>query len=195
LPFLSFLIGLLAGGLTLAAVLGVQLAGKWIRVTFVGFPDDRGRWLRNTLIITTFSILEELAFRLLMILVLQRYVSTDLAVVLSAVAFGLVHATNVRGSVRWVLALEAALAGLWFGYAFVVSGSIALVFGIHVGWNLAMWQLFGCPEVGWHMGFAGVFKTRATEPGLLSGGEYGPEASLPAMFADVIWVVALRSML
>jgi membrane protease YdiL (CAAX protease family) len=196
IPLLRFAAGLIAGGLTLLAVFGVQLTGKWVKTAFTGIPKDRGRWLRNTTLISAFSILEELAFRLLLISVLRRYVAIDLAVLVSSVAFGLLHATNASGRDRWILAVEASLAGLWFGYAFVAFGSITFAFGLHVGWNLAMWQLFGYPEQGrTRLGFEGFFTTRATEPGLLSGGDYAPEASLPAMFANVIWAVAMRSML
>lgn len=132
---------------------------------------------------------------MLLITLLRRYVPIDVAVVVSAVAFGLLHATNTSGRERWIVAVEASLAGLWFGYAFIAFGSIAFAFGLHVGWNLAMWQLFGYPESGrQRMGFEGLFETRATEPGLLSGGDYGPEASLPAMFADLVWAIALRSL-
>jgi membrane protease YdiL (CAAX protease family) len=195
-PALFFTIGLFAGAATLAAVLGVQLAGRWVRTTFVGLPDDLRRWFRNITLITAFSALEELAFRLLAITFLRRYLVIDAAVVISSLAFGAVHAMNTYGRERVIVAVEAALAGIWFGYAFVAFKSIALAFGLHIGWNLAMWQLFGYPEgERYRLGFEGLFVTRPTEAGLLSGGDYGPEASLPAMFANTVWAIALRSLL
>lgn len=154
-------------------------------------PRPGGVWVRNVVMIALLAFVEELIFRWLLMTPLLPRFGLDGAAIVSAIAFGIAHTANATGN-KAVVGLEALVAGLWFGYAFGRTESLALVAGMHAGWNLAMWQVLGYPETEPKMGFAGFLETRAARPGLLSGGDYGPEASLPALVVTTLWVVALR---
>jgi hypothetical protein len=71
----------------------------------------------------------------------------------------------------------AVEAGVLLGTAYAVSRSLWLPIGLHLGWNLAESGLFGAPDSGsvFHSGLGhGV----PHGPDLISGGGFGPEASI-----------------
>lgn len=173
-------------------VFGLQVAFGWVGTRFGGLPRPAPQWLRNVAVITLLAFVEEAIFRQLLMSALLPHFGLDVAAAVSAIAFGIAHTANVGRRQRLIVGVEAVLAGLWFAYAFGRTESLALVTGLHAGWNLFMWQVFGYPETAPKLGFEGFFETRAARPGLLSGGDYGPEASLPTIVVDVVWVIGLR---
>jgi membrane protease YdiL (CAAX protease family) len=97
---------------------------------------------------------------------------TKLAVILSAVAFGLGHLANPGASA--ISALGNTLGGLIYGYAFVMSGRLWLPIGLHFAWNFVQGPMLGFPVSGKAMG--GLQQIHDLGPAWLTGGAYGPEA-------------------
>ncbi len=110
---------------------------------------------------------------------LARAITPAGAVVATGVFFGALHAHNP--SAEWLSIVNTSLFGLLFGLAVVRFRSLWPSVGMHLGWNLAL-AILGSPISGLRMGLTAL---RATPVGpvILTGGDYGPEASLVATIA------------
>jgi membrane protease YdiL (CAAX protease family) len=101
-----------------------------------------------------------------------------LAVVLSSVAFGLLHLANPE--VNWPGLLNATLAGAFLGALYLRTGSLWWASGAHLGWNWVHGFLLDLPVSGLDVADQPFLQSRAEGPVLLSGGAFGPEGSLLA---------------
>jgi len=111
-------------------------------------------------------------------------------VVITGVLFGLMHSGNPGAN--WQGLLYTAIGGILMGLLVIRSGSLWLLIGYHFGWNATASGLFGLELSGFEEG-ASVFVSRLTGSEWLTGGDYGFEASLPAMIFEVLVLsVALR---
>ncbi|MCH7472306.1 CPBP family intramembrane metalloprotease [bacterium] len=109
-----------------------------------------------------------------------------------AAAFGTVHMYNPNAT--WAGTVNVALAGLVLGQVFWLQANIFGAWSLHFIWNAGLATL-GLPVSG--IAFAppvlGVGASGARE-GLLSGGAFGPEGSLPCSIALLfIWGVLLKA--
>lgn len=121
------------------------------------------------------GVLEEIGFRGLVYRLCCVVLGTWGAIVVSGLAFGLVHGMD-PGATPTALA-SVALAGLLLGAAFALTGRLWLPIGIHAGWNFAEGSLFGAAVSGQDLG-ASLIKATVAGPELLTGGRFGPEASI-----------------
>lgn len=132
---------------------------------------------------------EELAFRGYGFQQLARALTPAGAAVATALFFGFVHGSNP--DVTELGVANTILFGLVFGFALVWSRSWWLPFGLHLGWNLTLGFLGArisgiTMEVAWQ-------EVVVLEPGMLSGGDYGPEGSvLATLFAAALAAVLWR---
>jgi membrane protease YdiL (CAAX protease family) len=106
-----------------------------------------------------------------------------------ALLFALGHWDNpgMDGITRVVASVELALAALMLGLAYLRTRSLALPVGIHFGWNWAGGSLMGfgvsgIDQAGW---FLPVF---GDQPTWLTGGAFGPEASVFGIAADLLLI-------
>lgn len=142
--------------------------------------------LASVLIALKSGLTEEMLFRGYILRLLEGRWGRRLAILLPSVLFGLVHLTSLTEfslSSVLLLLLSGTLVGILFSLAACRADSIAASALIHGVWNLVM--------------ITGIVNIRAGEPasgaffGLsipstslwLTGGEFGPEASLIAITA------------
>ncbi len=112
------------------------------------------------------------------------------AVVITGVLFGLLHSGNPGAN--WQGLLYTAIGGILMGLLVIRSGSLWLLIGYHFGWNATASGLFGLELSGFEEG-ASVLVSSLTGSEWLTGGDYGFEASLPAVVFEVLVLsVALR---
>ena len=79
-----------------------------------------------------------------------------------------------------------------YACAFLWSRSVWLPAGLHVGWNVFQGPLWGFPVSGLDFGGILVQKYSSDVPvELLSGGEYGPEASLLGVVMRFLIILVL----
>jgi hypothetical protein len=136
---------------------------------------------------------EELLFRGYLFQRLARSAGSWSALAVTSLLFTAVHLGNpgMTGTVRTWACLNIALAGLALGLCRLGSRSLAMPFGLHLGWNWAQGMLLGFgvsgfPSSGW---WAPVFLDR---PRWFTGGRFGLEASLPCTLvvtAACCWLV------
>jgi membrane protease YdiL (CAAX protease family) len=137
------------------------------------------------------AFMEELALRGTPLVGMTAGLGRAWALLVTSVAFGLVHRLNPEVT---VLALgNIALAGVFLGLTFFARGRLWTATGAHLGWNLALVALAapvsGLPfDVPW-------LDFRPGRPEWLSGGGFGPEGGLVAtvaLMAGVAWVLRWR---
>jgi membrane protease YdiL (CAAX protease family) len=139
------------------------------------------------------GVLEEIEFRGLVYRLCCAVLGTWGAILLSGIAFGLVH--GIDPGATWLALASVALGGLMLGAAFALTGRLWLPIGIHTGWNFAEGSLFGTAVSGSNVG-ASAIEAKLAGPELLTGGRFGPEASIAAVIvlvlatAILIWGIA-----
>jgi len=104
-------------------------------------------------------------------------------VVITGVLFGLMHSGNPGAN--WQGLLYTAIGGILMGLWMVRSGSLWLLIGYHFGWNATASALFGLELSGFEEGHS-IFVSSLSGSQWLTGGDYGFEASLPAVIFEVL---------
>ncbi|GAA0461026.1 CAAX amino protease [Paractinoplanes deccanensis] len=182
--------GFVLGVLTFSLVIGVIAAFGGYRIAGWGSVGDM---LGTFGMMTGVAVLEEVLFRGVLFRLLERWAGTAVALGGSGVLFGGLHLLNPHATVWGALAI-AAEAGLMLGAAYVATRSLWLPIGLHLGWNFAESGLFGATVSGSDGTVGGLVRGVAHGPAAISGGEFGPEASVFAILAGlVLTVVFLRS--
>ncbi len=115
---------------------------------------------------------------------------------IAQIALGLVFAashwgnSNMQGTTMLFASIELFLGAVLLGLAFLRTRSLALPIGIHFGWNWAHGHVMGFGVSG--VEHAGWFKPVLLDnPEWMTGGAFGPEASVFAVFADLVVIVIL----
>jgi hypothetical protein len=109
------------------------------------------------------------------------------AVVISSLAFAMLHIFNPGAS--WVSTLGIFLAGLFLAFGYVMTKQLWLPIGLHLGWNLFEGVIFGFPVSG--LNTYAMIKIRVSGSPLWTGGSFGPEAGLviiPALLLGT-WLI------
>jgi uncharacterized protein len=139
------------------------------------------------------SVTEELAFRGGLFRVLEEKAGTYGALAVSGLVFGGLHLVNKDATIWGALAI-AVEAGLMLGAAYAATRSLWLTIGIHLAWNFAEQGIFGTAESGAGTGAGGLLHASVSGPAILSGGIFGPEASIFAILVcSVPTVLFLRA--
>lgn len=172
------------GSLLLAALMIIATGG----VTFEADPGRSLGMLAYGLYLFAFvALLEETLFRGFLFQRLVDGAGVWFAQIALALLFALGHWDNpgMAGVTKLVASVELGLAAMMLGLAYLRTRSLALPIGLHLGWNWAQGHVLGFGVSGLdHQGWLRpVFHDRA---GWLSGGEFGPEASVFGIVADLV---------
>jgi uncharacterized protein len=125
------------------------------------------------------AIMEELLFRGFIFRVTQDVFGTWIAVAISAILFGLLHAGNPAATAFSSLAI-ALEAGVLLAVAFAATRRLWFPIGIHAGWNYAEGTIFGTAVSGGTVKGTLLHGVLSGSP-LLTGGAFGVEASIIAI--------------
>lgn len=171
----DFSTGLLVGsGLFSATALILVLLGVWS-------IDGANSW---TTLIYPFAaamgaaFIEEILFRGVLFRIAEESLGSWLALALSAVIFGLMHAFNPGATVVSIVAISLE-AGVLLAAAYMYSRRLWLPIGLHFAWNFTEAGIFGASTSGHEA--HGLLASRLTGPDMLTGGAFGPEASIVAI--------------
>ncbi|MFI5958069.1 lysostaphin resistance A-like protein [Cryptosporangium sp. NPDC051539] len=127
------------------------------------------------------AVTEEIVFRAVLFRIVQERWGTPVALTVSALLFGLLHLVN-DGATLWGAIAIAIEAGLMLGAAYALTRSLWFPIGLHFGWNLAEGGLFGTTVSG-STNHGGLLHTVLDGSAALTGGGFGPEASVIAIAA------------
>ncbi len=122
------------------------------------------------------AVFEELLLRGVLFRIVEEAHGTTIGLVVSAAVFGLLHALN-PGATLFSDAAIAVEAGLLLAMAYALTRNLWFAIGIHLGWNFTEGDLIGVPVSGGAAPHS-VFRAVLHGPDLLTGGAFGPEASV-----------------
>jgi membrane protease YdiL (CAAX protease family) len=200
-------IGLLLGVIFVSAIIGILAASGALgfHSSGIGAGEIALNFLLVLLLLIGVSFFEELLFRGYVLQVLAEGIgdfigylrksgsreSADrcgkiVAAFLLAAPFGIAHYTNDGGTVTGALA--TGMAGLLLALAYFRTGSLWLPVGLHTTWNLFLGWVYAATVSGEQLPGA-PFETSASGPDWLTGGSFGPEASLLAFIAMALMVL------
>jgi membrane protease YdiL (CAAX protease family) len=172
---------LLRGVLLGSALFGIAIAGiaafGGYRIT--GFGSGWGM-VATLGTMAAVSTVEEVLFRGIVFRLVEEIGGTVSSLVVSGLLFGALHLVN-PGATVWGATAIAIEAGLMLGAAYAATRSLWWVIGIHLGWNFAEAGLFGTVVSGAGHGPAGLLTATLPGPAALTGGTFGPEASVVAI--------------
>jgi uncharacterized protein len=135
------------------------------------------------------GIVEETIVRGFLFRIAELAGGTWIGVFVSSALFGAAHAFNPGATLLSSIAI-ALEAGLLLAAGYALTRRLWLPIGLHAGWNFTEGSLFGMSVSGHEMN-AGLFPGTLKGPVILTGGDFGPEASLFAVAVCVAVAVLL----
>jgi membrane protease YdiL (CAAX protease family) len=182
--------GLLIGLLMFAAVMGLMSVFGLYDIAWKG---PASAWEAAGASIQS-GVMEEVLIRAVVLRLLWRAFGPWAAFAISALLFGAGHLGNPNASVFAAVCI-AVEAGIMLGAFYALTGRLWVSIGVHAAWNFTQGYLFGAAVSGTDFGPA--IATSTARPGFadyLTGGPFGPEASLPALVVGTLVGVVLLGM-
>jgi membrane protease YdiL (CAAX protease family) len=173
------LMSILVGALILTGLYDITLVGPTPAWTGLGLALQA-------------AVTEELWMRALLLRLLWRVFGPVPAFLAAALVFGAIHlaspgATPLAGA-------TVMMAGLMFCALYALTGRLWVPIGLHLAWNFAQGYLFGATVSGRTLGGSVLLSTaHPGAPAWLTGGTFGPEASVLALvLLTLVTLGALR---
>ena len=158
----------------LAIIVCLFLCGYYRIVTVEFDVASQLSWLSLFLLV---GVVEEVIFRGILFRLITDKWNIAVGLTTSSLLFGLAHLGN-PGATLWA-ALAIALASGWlFGMAYAYHQTIWVPIGMHWAWNYLEGGVFGCAVSGTPLDYRSLITPKISGTDLLSGGAFGPEASL-----------------
>jgi len=141
------------------------------------------------------AFMEEILIRGIVFRITEDSLGTWLAMVISALLFGFLHILN-SGATWFAAVCIAVEAGVLLAAAYVTTRRLWFPIGLHFAWNFTQGGIFGVAVSG--ITVHGLLKSTLTGPELISGGEFGAEASIFAVInrtavAILLIVIAVQN--
>ncbi|MGI5158723.1 lysostaphin resistance A-like protein [Microbispora sp. CA-102843] len=134
------------------------------------------------------AVTEELIFRGILFRIVEERTGTWIALALTGLLFGLMHLGNQNASL-WGAVAIAIEAGSMLAAAYAATRTLWVPIGLHFGWNFAEGGVFST-EVSGNGASEGLLHGVTSGPALLTGGEFGPEASTYAVVFGALLTIA-----
>jgi uncharacterized protein len=134
---------------------------------------------------------EEALFRGYILQTFARSGLAWLAILMTSVFFGMVHLGNPNAG--YLSSINTALAGVWFGVAYLKTRDLWFVWGMHWMWNWMQGAIFGVEVSGLtEIVHSPLLKETDGGPAWLTGGDYGIEASIACTIALIVSTVVIH---
>jgi membrane protease YdiL (CAAX protease family) len=175
--------GIMAVAVGIAAVLGVyRILG----------PGDSSKLVLELVGVAIMpGLTEEMLFRGILFRWIEEFGGSWAALVVTSALFGLAHIMNPNAT--WFSSFAIAMeAGVLLGGAYMLTRSLWFPMGLHAAWNFTQGEIFDVPVSG--IDEHGLVQAQLSGPTLLSGGNFGLEASIIALVlatAVGVWLVWL----
>ena len=182
-------IGVLWGILLMTAIIGIFALCGWYKI--VGCCFNVGVVYRLLMAYFVIAVGEEIVFRGIMFRLLDSQFNVWVALLISAVVFGIAHIINPNATVVSTIGISLA-SGVLFGLLFKYYRTLWVPIGIHWSWNFVQGTVTGSPVSGMVPDYS-ILNSVTSGPELLTGGSFGPEASIILMILGLvlcIWVGA-----
>jgi membrane protease YdiL (CAAX protease family) len=189
---INLLLGLVIGAVTLMIAVGLSMAFAGTRFLSNEFAtnDILYSLAVSGAVFFLGAAWEEAVFRGY---ILQTFARSNLAwfaILMTAVFFGALHLSNP--SAGPLSTFNTALAGIWFGVAYLKTRDLWFVTGIHFVWNWMQGSVFGIEVSGLtKIVTHPVLKEIETGPTWIGGGNYGLEGGIVTTIAIILSTVAI----
>ncbi|MDY2720684.1 MAG: type II CAAX endopeptidase family protein [Candidatus Faecousia sp.] len=191
----EYLLGIVVGLAMFAAAFGICAAFGGVEITELTLrPDSVPMLLLMLLAFLIQGAGEEVLLRGYLTVSLSKGRSLPLCIAVSSVVFALLHTPNAGFNL--LAFVNIVLVGVFFALYMVKRGNLWGACAVHGMWNFVQGNFFGLPVSGVNAGtsvFQSAFHTSNT---LITGGEFGLEASLPVtmvLVAAIGVICATRS--
>ena len=175
------LVGLFAGALCISLIIVVLYVLGYYEVLST---NSASALLLPLLLFTSLSVFEELVFRGIIYRITEESLGTNLALIISALLFGLAHLPNEHANA--ISVISAASGGILAGLLFIMTKRLWLPIFFHAGWNWAQVSL-GVAVSGIE-DLPGFLEGRLEGPELITGGAFGPENSV--LTVVLVWILS-----
>ena len=165
------LIGLFTGVLCISLIIVVLYVAGYYQVLST---NSALALLMPLFYFTTLSVFEELVFRGITYRIAEESLGTNLALIISALLFGLAHLPNENANA--ISVVSASSGGILAGLLFSMTKRLWLPIFFHAGWNWAQVSL-GVTVSGIE-GLPGFLQAKLEGPEIITGGAFGPENSV-----------------
>lgn len=178
-------IGLAIGaGLYTASVLVLMIMGIY---TIAGF-NPVSFMLPALAMALSSGIFEELLFRGVLFRVVEEWLGSWISLFISSLVFGLLHLINPTATLTGALFI-AVEAGILLAAAYMLTRRLWMSMGFHFAWNYTQSGIFSGVVSGGDSD-PGLVKPIIDGPALLTGGQFGLEASIiAALFCTTTGVI------
>ena len=170
-------VGVLIGvGLYTASVVVLMLLGNY---RIIGF-NSVSFMLPAVAMAVSAAVFEELLFRGVLFRIVEEWLGSWISLAISSLVFGLTHLMNPTATLTGAIFI-AVEAGILLGAAYMLTRRLWLSMGFHAAWNYTQSGIFSGIVSGADAD-PGLIKPVITGPALLTGGQFGLEASVVAAF-------------
>jgi uncharacterized protein len=173
----ELVVGLVIGAAMFAAVMGIMAGFDLYEIRSLGFAPI---WTAAGHAVQS-GVVEEIMIRAILLRLIWRAFGPWIAFAISAALFGFGHIANPNATVFAAVCI-ALEAGIMLGAFYALTGRVWVSIGVHAAWNFTQGYLFGAAVSGGDFGPAIASSTaRPGHPAWLTGGAFGPEASVPGL--------------
>jgi membrane protease YdiL (CAAX protease family) len=173
----------------------IAMIGIYLVELNLGYIEIQGiNHINSSLIILFLNIAfgafgEEILFRgFILNGLVQISKNKYLAVIITAVLFGLAHAANP--SATTISIISNGLGGVMYSIAFLESSSIWLPLGLHFAWNFFQGPILGFPVSG--LNFGGIVQQSfVIGNDIFNGAAYGPEGGVIGISFRILVIIML----
>lgn len=127
------------------------------------------------------GVFEELLFRGVLFLSVEKWAGSWVALAVSSLVFGLTHLMNPQGKLEGAVFI-AVEAGILLGACVMLTRRLWLGMGFHVAWNYTQQAVFSSIVSG-NDAAPGWIRSTIQGPAYLTGGQFGLESSVLALVA------------
>ncbi len=180
--------GTILGGFTIGIASLLLLAAHMLRIDRTVPGGWWGQAGHSAVVLLPAAFFEELFIRGYVFAVLRRAWGWRLALIVTSVVFGLLHAWNPGADAESILAV--VVAGFFLGAILLATRSLYAAGAAHFAWNWVM-------AAALHIAVSGIpsadvdYRTVETGPDWLTGGPWGPEggfAAVALMFIAIFYL-------
>lgn len=125
------------------------------------------------------SVFEELLFRGVLFISVEKLFGSWAALVVSSLVFGLTHLMNPQATLEGALFISVE-AGILLAAAFMLTRRLWLSIGFHMAWNYTQQAIFASIVSG-NDAAPGLIRSTIKGPDYLTGGSFGVESSILAL--------------
>lgn len=182
---LNAFVGLFAGIASVGAGTLILAAMKNLR--FTGWMVDGEDLIISLGIMILVAVAEELMFRGYILSNLMQSTNKYIALLVSAILFGVAHLSNPN--FNWLTFVNIFLAGLFLGINYIYTQNLWYAILLHFAWNFFQGPILGYEVSG--LNFQSLLQQELNGNEMITGGKFGFEGSIVATVMMIIFTLIM----